>query len=127
MQRGRCAGSVWAGGETTDTPALLPEGFYSDAEKLCGGPPQCGFQGAFFHVLQSCGFLIRCFRDDTTWVPSKKARIPSLKAGNAPVIPLVLQLIVDGGDHLTTGDRYNRLSSYSIKKKLFASRLKHFS
>ncbi|VVC94974.1 unnamed protein product [Leptidea sinapis] len=87
---------------------------------MCGGPPQCGFQGAFFHVLQSCGmsFLVRCFRDDTTWVPSKKARTPSLKAGNAPVIPLVLQEIVGGGDHLTTGDPYARLSSYSIKKNV---------
>ncbi|VVC91415.1 unnamed protein product [Leptidea sinapis] len=85
---------------------------------MCGGPLQCGFQGAIFHVLQSCGinFLVRCFRDDTTWVPSKKARTPSLKAGNSPVIPLVLQEIVDGGDHLTSGEPYARLSSYSKKK-----------
>ncbi|VVD04280.1 unnamed protein product [Leptidea sinapis] len=82
---------------------------------MCGGLPQCGFQ-AFFHVLQSCGmnFLVRFFRDDTTWVPSKRARTPSLKAGNTPVIPLVLQEIVGGGDHLTTGDPYARLSNYSI-------------
>ncbi|VVC94517.1 unnamed protein product [Leptidea sinapis] len=55
-----------------------------------------GFQGAFFHVLQSCGmnFLVRCFRDDTTWLSSKRAPTPSSKAGNAPVIPLVLQEIV---------------------------------
>ncbi|VVD05636.1 unnamed protein product [Leptidea sinapis] len=86
---------------------------------MCGGPPQCGLQGAFFHVLQSCGmsFLMLCFRDDMTWVPSKKARTPSLKAGNALVIPLVLQENVGGGDHLTQGDPYARLSSYSIKKK----------
>ncbi|VVC86488.1 unnamed protein product [Leptidea sinapis] len=85
---------------------------------MCGGPPQCGFQGAFFLVLQSCriSFLVRCFRNDTTWVPSKKARIPSLKAGNALVIALVLQENVGGGDHLTPGDPYARLSSYSIKK-----------
>ncbi|VVC99445.1 unnamed protein product [Leptidea sinapis] len=85
---------------------------------MCGGPPQCALQGAFFQVLQSCGmnFLVRCFRDDTTWVPSKKACTPSLKAGNAPVIPLELQEIVGGGDHLTTGDSYACLSSYSIKK-----------
>ncbi|VVD01378.1 unnamed protein product [Leptidea sinapis] len=82
---------------------------------MCGGPPQCGFQGSFFHVPQSLGmiFLMRCFRDDTTWVPSKKAPTPSLKAGNAPVIPLVLQENVCGGDHLTIGDPYARLSSYS--------------
>ncbi|VVC93517.1 unnamed protein product [Leptidea sinapis] len=85
---------------------------------MCGGPPQCGFHGAFFHVLQSCGmsFLVRCFRDDTTWVPSKKACTPSLKAGNALVIPLVLQENVGGGDHFTPADPYARLSSYSIKK-----------
>ncbi|VVD05261.1 unnamed protein product [Leptidea sinapis] len=67
---------------------------------MCGGPPQCGLQGAFSHVLQSCGmsFVVRCFRDDTTWVPSKKAQI------------------VGGGDHLTIVDPYARLSSYSIKK-----------
>ncbi|VVC97653.1 unnamed protein product [Leptidea sinapis] len=84
---------------------------------MCGGPPQCGFQGAFSLVLQSYGmsFLVRCFRDNTTWVPSKKARTPSLKAGNALVIPLVLQENVGGGDHLTSGDPYARLSSYSIK------------
>ncbi|VVC98598.1 unnamed protein product [Leptidea sinapis] len=65
---------------------------------MCGGPPQCGFQGAFFHVLQSCGmsFLVRC--------------------RHALVIPLVLQENVGGGDHLTPGDPYARLSSYSIKK-----------
>ncbi|VVD05184.1 unnamed protein product [Leptidea sinapis] len=42
-------------------------------------PSRCGFQGTFFRVQQSCGmsFLVRCFRDDTTWVPSKKARTPS--------------------------------------------------
>ncbi|VVD03767.1 unnamed protein product [Leptidea sinapis] len=58
-----------------------------------------------FHVLQSCGmsFLVRCFRDDTTWVPSKKARTSSLKAGNAP--------IVGGGDHLTPGDPYARFEA----------------
>ncbi|VVC88442.1 unnamed protein product [Leptidea sinapis] len=79
---------------------------------ICGGPPQCGFKGAFFHVLQSCGmsFLVRCFRDDTTLPikPSKKARTPSLKARNALVIPR--------GDHLTPGDPYARLFSYSKKK-----------
>ncbi|VVD01089.1 unnamed protein product [Leptidea sinapis] len=42
------------------------------------GPPQYGFQGTLFHVLQSCGmnFLVAC---------------------NAPVIPLVLQEYVGGG------------------------------
>ncbi|VVC91969.1 unnamed protein product [Leptidea sinapis] len=72
------------------------------------------FFHAFFHVLQSCGmsFPLRCFPDDTTWVPSKKARTPSLKAGNAPVVPLVLQEIVGVGDHLTPGDPYY----FSIKK-----------
>ncbi|VVC97766.1 unnamed protein product [Leptidea sinapis] len=54
-------------------------------------------------------FLVRCFRDDTTWVPSRKARTPSLKAGNALVIPLMLQESVGGGDHLTPGDPYARL------------------
>ncbi|VVD01198.1 unnamed protein product [Leptidea sinapis] len=85
---------------------------------MCGGPPQCGFQGAFFHVLRSCGmnFLVRCFRDEMTIVPSKKARTPSLKAGNTPVIPLVLQEKVGGGDHLTPGNPYARLPSFSIKK-----------
>ncbi|VVC90711.1 unnamed protein product [Leptidea sinapis] len=74
----------------------------------CGGPPQCGFHGVLFHVLQSCGMslIVWCFRDDTTWVPSKKARTPSLTAGNAPVISLVLQENVGGGDHLTSGDLY---------------------
>ncbi|VVD01640.1 unnamed protein product [Leptidea sinapis] len=73
---------------------------------ICGGLPQCGFQGAFFLVLRSCGmsFLMGCFRDDTTWVPSKKPRTPSLKAGNALVIPLVFQENVGGGDRLTPGD-----------------------
>ncbi|VVC94300.1 unnamed protein product [Leptidea sinapis] len=63
---------------------------------MCGGHPQCGFQGAFFHILQSCGmnFLVRCFQDDTTWVPSKKAQSPSLKADNAPN--------VGGGDQACT-------------------------
>ncbi|VVC99519.1 unnamed protein product [Leptidea sinapis] len=75
---------------------------------MCGGPPHC-----------EMSFLVWCFRDDTTWVPSKKARTPSLKAGNAPVITLVLQEIVGGGDHLTTGDPYARLSSYSIKQNLY--------
>ncbi|VVC98077.1 unnamed protein product [Leptidea sinapis] len=86
---------------------------------MCGGPPQCGFQGAFFLALRSCGmsFLVRCFQDDTTWVPSRKARTPSLKAGNPTVIPLVLQESVGGGDHITPGDPYASLSSYSIKKK----------
>ncbi|VVD03532.1 unnamed protein product [Leptidea sinapis] len=85
----------------------------------CGGPPQCGFQGAFFLVLRSCGmsFLVRCFRDHTTWVLSRKARTPSLKAGNVLVIPLVLQERLGGGDHLIPGDPYARLSTYSIKKK----------
>ncbi|VVC95267.1 unnamed protein product [Leptidea sinapis] len=59
---------------------------------MCGGPPQCGFQEASFHVLQSCGMsFLGTIRH-------------SLKAGNAPVIPLVLQEIVSGGDHLTLGD-----------------------
>ncbi|VVC96000.1 unnamed protein product [Leptidea sinapis] len=48
---------------------------------MCGGLPQCGFQGAFFHVPQS-------------------SRTPSLNVGNAPVIPLVLLENVGGDDHL---------------------------
>ncbi|VVC94036.1 unnamed protein product [Leptidea sinapis] len=60
---------------------------------MCGGPSQCAFQGAFFHVLQSCGmsFLVRS---------------RTFKASNAPVIPLVLQENVSGGDHLTPGDQF---------------------
>ncbi|VVC88872.1 unnamed protein product [Leptidea sinapis] len=62
---------------------------------MCSGLPHCGMN-----------LLVRCFRDDTTWVPSKKARTPSLRASNAPVIPLVLQEIHrhDGGaGHLRQG------------------------
>ncbi|VVC91231.1 unnamed protein product [Leptidea sinapis] len=74
-------------------------------EWICGDPPQCGIQASLW-----------CFRDHTTWVPSKKARTLSLKRGNASVIPLVLQQNVGGGDHLTPGDPPARLSYFSIKK-----------
>ncbi|VVC93884.1 unnamed protein product [Leptidea sinapis] len=68
---------------------------------MCGIPPQCGFQGTFFHVLQCCGmtFLVQCFQADTT-----------RETGNALVIPLVLQENTGGGDHLTPGHPYARLA-----------------
>ena len=34
---------------------------------------------------------------------------PTLKAGNAPVAPLVLHRVVGGGDHLPSGDLNARL------------------
>ncbi|VVC99077.1 unnamed protein product [Leptidea sinapis] len=37
--------------------------------------------------------------------------------GNAPVIPLVLKENMRGGDHLTPGDPYARLSYFTIKKE----------
>ncbi|VVC95988.1 unnamed protein product [Leptidea sinapis] len=58
--------------------------------------------GMYVQLGGVCGmsFLVRCFRDDTTC------------AGNAPLITLA-----GGGDHLTPGDPYARLSYFSIKKQ----------
>ena len=42
-----------------------------------------------------------CFQVNTIWVPSKKA-------GNPPVAPLVLHGVVGGDDHLPSGDPYAR-------------------
>ena len=36
----------------------------------------------------------------------------TLKAGNAPVAPLVLHGVVSGGDHLPSGDPYARLPCF---------------
>ncbi|VVC91654.1 unnamed protein product [Leptidea sinapis] len=48
-------------------------------------PPQCGFQGTFFHLQSNYGMSlhVRCFHDDTTSV------------GNGLFFPLVLQKVVD--------------------------------
>ena len=42
-----------------------------------------------------------------------------LKAGNAPVAPLVLHGVMDGGNHLPSGDPNARLQIKSILKDLY--------
>ncbi|CAH2216119.1 jg2976, partial [Pararge aegeria aegeria] len=44
------------------------------------------------------------------------------KAGNESVAPLVLQMFMSGGDHLTSGDPLARLPAINIKKKKKRSR-----
>ncbi|RVE41781.1 hypothetical protein evm_013567 [Chilo suppressalis] len=67
-----------------------------------GYPQPCVFVEIFYHVRQNCGICCRqqCFRTYTTQKRSKKERTPSLKAGIAFVILLVLQVSMGDGDHL---------------------------
>ena len=76
----------------------------------------CGFVGTSFHAPRNCGMAYprQCFKVDMTWVPSKSASISTLMAGNAPVAPLVLHVIVGGGNHLPSGDPFALY--FSIKK-----------
>ncbi|VVD03722.1 unnamed protein product [Leptidea sinapis] len=63
----------------------------------------------------------------------KEARPPSLKAGNAPVIPLVLHENVGGGDYLTPGDPDTRLmlaikkAARTIEDPVLCERLDHLA
>ncbi|VVD01892.1 unnamed protein product [Leptidea sinapis] len=52
--------------------------------------------------------------------PAVNTRLLTRPVPALPVIPLVLQENVGGGDHLTPGDPYARLSSFSIKKYIRA-------
>ncbi|RVE41561.1 hypothetical protein evm_013795 [Chilo suppressalis] len=56
------------------------------------------------HHLDAWLSTTQCFRTDTTQKPSKKERTPSLKAGIAFVILLVLQVSMSDGDHLPSGE-----------------------
>ncbi|CAH0405973.1 unnamed protein product [Chilo suppressalis] len=69
-------------------------------------PQPCVFVEIFYDVRQNCGICCRqqCFRTNTTQEPSKKERTPSLKAGIAFVILLVLQVSMGDGDHLPAGE-----------------------
>ena len=82
-------------------------------------PLLCGVVGTSFHAPRTNGMAYprQCFQVDMTWVPSKGVSISTLKAGNAPVAFLVLQGVVDGGDHLPSGDPNPRLPCLFHKEK----------
>lgn len=65
--------------------------------------------------------LWQSFQVDTTSVSLKSASISTLKAGSAPVTPLVLYGIVGGGDHFlsaVTKERTARLPYLLPLKKI---------
>ena len=71
-------------------------------------------------------YLRQCFQVDTTWVPSERISISTLKAGNAHVAPLVLHGVAGGGDHLPSGDPEARLFClFPLKKPLAVIYVKH--
>ena len=81
-----------------------------------------GFVSTFFHAPRECGITYprQRFQIDMTWVPFS---ISTLKAGNAPVAPLVLHGVMGGGDHLSSGNPNTRFPCLFYKKKQFESKL----
>ena len=95
---------------------LLPAAEFYVHHKISSTPPGslvnpllCVFIGTSLHAPRNCGMAY----------PRQSFQVDiALKAGNAPVAPLVLHGAVGGGYHLRPGDPKARLPCPFPKKKL---------
>ncbi|RVE50494.1 hypothetical protein evm_004823 [Chilo suppressalis] len=78
-------------------------------EQRCVPKARLTISGRIVKKSQDLYALAQYFRTNATQKPSKKERTPSLKAGIAFVILLVLQVFMGDGNHLPSGEPSARM------------------